>query len=79
MYTGNRRRHRLAISFVVIITPTQHCSDIIPLTATDEARVQNKDDNACTFSQASVVTLQPLNQEKSPLLKNNNNTIAVLA
>ncbi|EPB71745.1 phlebovirus glycoprotein G1 [Ancylostoma ceylanicum] len=76
MYTGNRRRLLLAISFIVTIAPTQPCSDIISVTATEEACVQNRDDSTCTFNQASIVTLQPLNQETCLLLKNNNNSYA---
>ncbi|RCN35992.1 zinc knuckle [Ancylostoma caninum] len=76
VYTGNRRNLLLAIIFAITITPTQHCSEVISVTASEETCIQNKNNNTCTFNQASVVTLQPLNQEMCLLLKNNNNSYA---
>ncbi|KAK6740335.1 hypothetical protein RB195_008664 [Necator americanus] len=73
VYTGHRRRLLLAILFTVICSSNQ-CSEVIFLTATEETCIQNGDENTCTFNQASILTLQALNQETCLVLKNSNNT-----
>ncbi|KAK6010955.1 hypothetical protein OSTOST_23971 [Ostertagia ostertagi] len=61
-YTGYRRKLLIAIIIFGLQSSTP-CSDFISFTASEEMCVSSETNQTCTYNQATIMTLQPLDQE----------------
>ncbi|VDK40481.1 unnamed protein product [Cylicostephanus goldi] len=71
LYTGHRRKILIAILYFA--ASARCCSEVVSFSASEEACTQNNERETCTFNQATLVTLQPLDQETCLVMKNNKN------
>ncbi|KAK6027473.1 peptidase family A16 [Ostertagia ostertagi] len=74
-YTGYRRKLLIAIIIFGLQSSTP-CSDFISFTASEEMCVSSETNQTCTYNQATIMTLQPLDQETCLILKDNERQIS---
>ncbi|KIH51820.1 hypothetical protein ANCDUO_18087, partial [Ancylostoma duodenale] len=69
-YTGHRRKFLIKI-IILCWDVGEHCSDFDTMNASEETCITADNEQTCTFNHATIMTLQPLNQETCLLLKDN--------
>lgn len=85
-YTNRRRRLRqrefltCAILILALVRLSKECSQVVSIKAHEEICSTTGDTEACTYNEATVINLQPLQQETCLVLKDrDNHPIAIVS